>query len=165
MAQFLKIIYIGIFKYFLAAGSIKKGLFGLVSTYYEMVETNGQKILYLHYFVWICGVFYLTKICNWLQFDLYFVANIVEFIDTIIYWFIANILLSKVMHEEVLLAVVLLSKNISYKGLLASFNKINKEFVLKSYKNSNTVAFKMQIYSFFHNAICFKYSVVISEKY
>lgn len=51
MAQFFEAIYISIFKHFLAARSIKKELLRLVSTYYGMIEINGQEMLYLSYII------------------------------------------------------------------------------------------------------------------
>lgn len=75
--------------------------------------------------------------------------DMVKFIDTIICCSIPNLLSSKVIDQEALSVILLLSKNISYKALLASLNKTNKEFALKLYKNSNSITFKMQIHSFF----------------
>lgn len=69
--------------------------------------------------------------------------DMVEFIDTIVYCFIPDILLSKIMNEEILLADVLLSKNISHIAPLASLNKTNNEFAQNLYKNSNVIAFQM----------------------
>lgn len=41
IAQFFKAICTGIFKRLCVVGSTKDGLFGLVSTYFSIVETNG----------------------------------------------------------------------------------------------------------------------------
>lgn len=49
------------------------------------------------------------------------------------------------------MADILIFKNICQKATSASFNKSDKEFALKLYKNNNFVAFKMQIHSFLHN--------------
>ncbi len=43
----------GIFEYLLRARFSNGGLFGLVLTYFETVETNGQGMLHLHCLVWL----------------------------------------------------------------------------------------------------------------
>ncbi len=48
IATFFNEIYTAIFDHFVAAGSIEGRLFGLVSTYFGIVETNGRGILHLH---------------------------------------------------------------------------------------------------------------------
>lgn len=48
VAQFFEAICIRIFKYFLAAESIKSGFLGLLSMYFRIVEINGQKMLYFY---------------------------------------------------------------------------------------------------------------------
>lgn len=51
IACFFEAIYYSIFEYLLAANSKNRGFFDLVSTYFAIVEINGQKILYLHYLI------------------------------------------------------------------------------------------------------------------
>lgn len=49
-----------IFEHLLAAGSKNRKFFGFVSTYFGIVETNSQGILYLHYLVWFCDAFHIS---------------------------------------------------------------------------------------------------------
>ncbi len=51
VAQFFKATCTGIFKCLLAAGFMRGGLIGPVSTYYRTVERNGQGMLHLYYHV------------------------------------------------------------------------------------------------------------------
>ena len=48
VAQFFEATCTGIFKCLFAAGSIKGGLLGLVSTYFGIVNTNSRRMLHLH---------------------------------------------------------------------------------------------------------------------
>lgn len=66
-----------------------------------------------------------------------------KFIKNIIYYYlIVDILLFEYIKQEI---------------LSANLNKTNDVFILKLYKNSNTVASKLQIYSSLHNKIYLKY--------
>lgn len=52
----------------------------------------------------------------------------------------------------------------NHKALLVSLNKIDEEFALKIYKDSNIIASKTQIHSFLHNMTCFKYGIATTRK-
>lgn len=73
-----------------------------------------------------------------------------NFIDTLICCLMTNILVFKNMYQ---------------KAPSTKLNKSDKEFTLKLYKDSNFVAFKMQIHFSLHNVTCFKYGAIISKKY
>lgn len=63
------------------------------------------------------------------------------------------------------MADILVCENMHPKALSATLNKSDKKFsLLKLYKNSNFIASKTQIYSFLHNATCFKYRVAANKK-
>lgn len=49
--HFFETICYSIFKYLLAANSKNREFFSLVSTYFGIIETNSQEILYLYYLV------------------------------------------------------------------------------------------------------------------
>lgn len=51
VAQFFEAICIGIFKHCFATRSIENSLLELVSTYFNIIKTNDQEMLHLHYFV------------------------------------------------------------------------------------------------------------------
>lgn len=63
-----------------------------------------------------------------------------------------------------LIADILLIKKIKKQTLSVSLNKIDKDFAFKLYKNSNVVAFKIQIHFFLYNATCFKYKTATIKK-
>lgn len=75
-----------------------------------------------------------------------------------------NILLTNVIDNETLLINILFFKTIDHKALLIHWYRINKNFALKLYKNSNANIFKIQIHFFFHNIIYFKYNITINKK-
>lgn len=91
----------------------------------------------------------MAELGNRLLSDLEYIADMVNFIDSIICCSMGDILASKNMHQE---------------APLASLNEFNEEFALKLYKNSNFVASKTQ-YSFLHNATYFKYGASANGKY
>lgn len=100
-------------------------------------------MLYLHYLVWLHRVFYLAKLHICLLSNPQYAADIVNFIDTIICYSIADVLSLKVKSQKTLLIDIFLSKNISHEAPSASLNKNSKEFALKLYKDSNAVASKI----------------------
>lgn len=53
VAAFFEATYTNIFSHLFNAGSQKDGLLGPVSTYFWIVETNDQRMLYLYYFIWL----------------------------------------------------------------------------------------------------------------
>lgn len=59
---------------------------------------------------------------------------------------------------------VSIGEDINREALSAKLDKTNEEFVLKLYKDSNTITSRIQIYSFLHNATCFKYKVILTGK-
>lgn len=81
--------------------------------------------MHLHFLVWLQRAFYLAELGSCLLFDLQYAADIVKFIDNIIYYLITDISMTK---------------KISQEALLASLDETDKEFALKLYTNSNAVA-------------------------
>lgn len=64
VACLFEAIYYSIFEYLLAASSEDRRLLGPVSTYFSIVETNSQGILYLHYLIWLQGDFHISQLCD-----------------------------------------------------------------------------------------------------
>lgn len=62
IVRFFKAIYRDIFEYLLAVGSKDEEFFGPISTYFGIVETNGQRILHLHCLIWFCNAFHITQL-------------------------------------------------------------------------------------------------------
>lgn len=67
--------------------------------------------------------------------------------------------------QEISAVDILLPKYISQKTPLASLDKIDTEFALALYKDSNVIASKTLIYSFFYNITYFKYRAAINGRY
>lgn len=76
-----------------------------------------------------------------------YATDIVKFINIIICYSIEDVSLFEIIGQEVLLANMLLFKNISQKALSASLNKTDKALALKLYKDINAIASKIQIHS------------------
>src|SRR6267378_4843118 len=55
VAQFFHHLCVGVFDALLAAGKDRMGIFGEVSNYFGVVETNGRGMLHLHSLVWLAG--------------------------------------------------------------------------------------------------------------
>lgn len=149
MSQFFEATCVTIFKRFLAARSTKSRLLGPVSTYYGIVEINSQRILHLHFFVWLCRAFYLAELRSRLLSDLKYTTDIVNFIDSII---------------RCLMVDISASKNTCQEVPSTSVNKSDQEFALTLYDDSNFVASKTQIHSFSYYATCFKCRATVNRK-
>lgn len=118
--------------------------------YFGIAETNDWGILYLYCLVWLCSIYHLAKLYDWLQSNLIFVAKIVRFIDNIVYYLIADITLSE---------------DIKFEAPSANLDKTDKNFALKFYKDNNTVVSKIQIHSPLYNTICLKYRAIVTKNY
>lgn len=88
--------------------------------------------------------------------------DMLQLINTIISYSLADKSLSENIKQKAPTANVLSSKYISHETASASLNKTDTEFALALYKDSNIIAFKTQVYSSSYNATCFKYGVTIS---
>lgn len=61
IATFLNKTYTANFDHFLVVGSLKGGLFSLISTYFGTVETNRRGMLYLHCLVRLKDIINLSN--------------------------------------------------------------------------------------------------------
>lgn len=84
MSHFFEITCYGIFVHLLAIGPKNRRFFGFISTYFGIVKTNNQGILYLYCLVWLCDVFHITQFRKQLQANCEYAACVIEFIDYII---------------------------------------------------------------------------------
>lgn len=74
----------GIFNHLLRAGSSDGGLFGPISTYFGMVETNGRGILHLHCLVWFKGMSSFSDLRRKIVDEDGFKAWLLSFLDQVI---------------------------------------------------------------------------------
>lgn len=90
-------------------------MLGPLSTYFGTVKTNCQGMLYLHYFIRLRKAHHLSNICDQLKLDAEYAADMVKFIDEIIYYSILE-KRSNVIGDE---------------ALSALSSKTDQEFMLK----------------------------------
>ncbi len=107
----------------------------------------------------------MADLCNCLQSDPQYATDILQFIDTIISYSLADKSLSENIEQEVPAADVLSPKYINHKAPLASLDKTDTEFALGLYRDSNAIPSKTQVYFSLHNATCFKYRAATNGKY
>lgn len=73
-----------IFDHLLAAEFIESGLFGPMSTYFEIVETNRRSILHLYYLVWLTGMTNLFNFWQRICDNPNYLGQLLDFLDHII---------------------------------------------------------------------------------
>lgn len=73
-----------IFDHLLAVEFIESGLFGLMSTYFKIVETNRRDILHLYYLVWLIGMTNLFNFWQRICGNPYYLGQLLDFLDHII---------------------------------------------------------------------------------
>lgn len=64
-----------------------------------------------------------------------------------------------------LIADILEAEKISEKGPSTTLDEINEEFILKLYRDSNTITFRTLVYFSSYNTTCFKYRANLTTKY
>ncbi len=112
--------------------------------------------------MWLHKAFYLADLRSRLQSDPQYTMDMLQFIDTIIFCFLANKSSSENIEQEVPTVDVLLP--VGYEALSASQDKTDAEFALALYRDSNVVASKTQVHSSLYNATCFQYGADVSGK-
>lgn len=142
VARFFETTCCGIFEHLMAAGSKDGGLLGPVSTYFGIVETNGQGMLHLYCLVWLRDVFHISKLRDRLQTDSEYAARVVEFVNCIIRY-------SIVLEDK--------TRVPKFEAPSASLDEWDSSFALKLDVDSNAMAMRYQMYSSIHNATCYKY--------
>ncbi len=147
IATFFNKTYTAIFDHLLAAESIEGGLFGLVSTYFGIMETNGRGMLLPHCLIWLTGTTNLSNFRQKIRGDPSYLGQLLHFLDHII--------------------TTSLSVHFSDR-FLAQDPGLDKFTPLPTTENihvfcailtadSNKVASKVQMHSPSHNASCYKY--------
>ncbi len=84
IAAFFNETCTAIFDYHLVVGSIEGGLFGLVSTYFKIVETNRRGIFHLHCLVWLIGMTNLSNFWQKIPSNPSYLGRLLYFLDHII---------------------------------------------------------------------------------
>lgn len=86
-----------------------------MSTYFRMIKTNNQRMLYLHCLLWLEKAHYLSSIYEQLQLNAKYAMDMVKFIDKIIY--------CSILKEG--------SDVVGDEDLSALGNRIDQDFMLK----------------------------------
>ena len=146
VAQFFHQICTGVFNVLLAAGTNQPGIFGQVSNYFGVVETNGRGMLHLHSLVWLAGNLEFCNLRSRLQSDAVFAARMIHYLKSVI-------------KCSVDLAVENL-ENLRSQLQPPSARKpeTDSAFVHQLNCDSNAVASKQQMHSKNHTRTCFKYA-------
>lgn len=64
-----------------AVGEIERELLGPISKYFAMVETNGRRMLHLHYLVWWRGALHLATLHSQIQDNYEFRQKLLLFLE------------------------------------------------------------------------------------
>ncbi|KAI1829024.1 hypothetical protein DTO027I6_10052 [Penicillium roqueforti] len=145
VAQFFHHTCKGILDGLLRSESGGIGIFGDVSNYFGVVETNGRGMLHLHTLVWVRGNLRFTTMREQVLSDSGFAARMIRYLETII---VQSVDESKPDNHEGC------SLNIPSS---ASGAQSDQQFLQASADDANFVARKKQIHSRHHSATCFKY--------
>ena len=84
VAQFFHQICTGVFGALLAAGINQAGIFGQVSNYFGIMETNGRGMLHLHCLVWLAGNLEFHNLREQLQSNPIFTAKVIHYLKSVI---------------------------------------------------------------------------------
>lgn len=142
IANFFHKTYRGNFNYLFRVRSSNSGLFGTVSAYFGIVETNGRGILYFYCLVWLKRMSSSFNLHKRIVDEDGFKTWLLSSLDQVI-----RCKLTPVDTNQVLLEVKL--------SVLAINN--TSVFALQLKDDANLIASRVQIHSWTHNATYFKY--------
>jgi hypothetical protein len=146
VAQFFHHICTGVFDALLAAGKGRTGIFGEVSNYFGVVETNGRGMLHLHSLIWLTGNLEFFALRDRLQSDPVFAGRMIRYLSSVIKCSIETFTgdLGDVPAPTLTPS--------------ARDPESDSAFGTRLHRDANAVAFKRQMHSENHNATCFKYA-------
>ncbi len=148
IATFFNQTCTAIFDHLLAAGSIEGELFGPVSTYFGIVETNGRGMLHLHCLVWLTRMTNLSNFRQRICGNPSYLGRLLHFLDHIITTSLSvhssNLSLAQDPGQDEFTPLPTTEHIDAFRATLVA--------------DSNKVASKVQMHSPSHNASCYKYS-------
>ena len=153
VAQFFHQICTSVFNALLAAGTSRTGIFGQISNYFGVVETNGRGMLHLHCLIWLAGNLEFRNLRDRLQNDADFASRMIRYLKSIIR---CSVDLAA-EHLEILAAQL--------EPPSAKDPESDSAFIHRLHCDSNAVASKRQMHSKNHSRTCFKYSKNGSREY
>src|SRR5436309_10702404 len=143
IAVFFHKVCTGILEALVSPGEGEIGIFGEVSTYFGVVETNGRGMLHLHCLVWLAGNLDFFDLREKMLNDAEFASQMIDHLDSII--------------SECIDACE--SENSPSPTSMPSQDfESDQDYVHALRRYGNEVASKRQIHSGNHNSTCFKYS-------
>ena len=146
VAQFFHHICAGVFDALLAAGKGRTGIFGEVSNYFGVVETNGRGMLHLHALIWLTGNLEFFTLRDRLLSDPVFAGRMVRYIASVIK---CSIDAFTDDHAD----APSRTQTPAARG-----PESDSSFGSLLLRDANEVASKRQIHSESHNPTCFKYA-------
>ena len=144
IAGFFHKVCTGVLEALISPAEGEIGIFGEVSTYFGVVETNGRGMLHLHCLVWLAGNLDFFNLREKMLNDPEFAHRMMDYLDSIIS--------ERFDPCE--------SNDGSDEMSLPSTGEFatDQEYVDALYRYGNAVASKRQMHSQNHNSTCFKYS-------
>lgn len=143
IAKFFDSICKAIFNALVNPDGGEMGIFGHVSTYFGVVETNGHGMLHFHCLVWLTGNVDFFNLRHKMLHDPAFADRMLEYLDTIILECVRPYEPPENQQSSSIPSTIDFNDDHSYTDAL--------------YKYGNTVAAKRQMHSQNHNPTCFKY--------
>lgn len=120
------------------------GIFGDVSNYFGVVESNGRGMLHLHTLVWLRGNLGFSQLRDRILTDRDFAGRMIAYLESIIV---------HSLHGPVSTA----QETTSGTPPSPTAPELDSEFADKLFLDSNSVAHARQLHSKRHTATCFKY--------
>jgi hypothetical protein len=118
-------------------------IFGEVSTYFGVVETNGRGMLHLHCLVWLAGNLDFFNLREKMLSDPEFACQMIDYLDSII--------------SECIDPCENDNRSDGVPRPLIHDFESDQEYVEELYRYGNAMASKRQIHSPNHNSTCFKH--------
>jgi hypothetical protein len=144
IAVFFHKVCTGILEALISPGEGEIGIFGEVSTYFGVVETNGRGMLHLHCLVWLVGNLNFFDLRGKMLNDPEFARQMIDYLESII--------------SERIDAYESDDRPNPISVPSDQDFEIDQAYVDALRRYGNAVASKRQIHSENHNSTCFKYS-------
>ena len=144
IAVFFHKVCTGILEALISPGEGIIGIFGEVSSYFGVVETNGRGMLHLHCLVWLAGNLDFFDLRGKILNDPEFAHQMIHYLESII--------------SEHIDAYESDDRPDPMPAPSTQDFETDQAYIDALQRYSNTVASKRQMHSVNHNCICFKYS-------
>ena len=144
IAVFFHKVCTGVLEALISPAEGEIGIFGEVSTYFGVVETNGRGMLYLHCLIWLVGNLDFFDLRGKLLNDPEFARQMIDYLESII--------------SEHIDAYETDERSDPMSFSSTQDFETDEAYVDALQRYGNEVASKRQMHSESHNSTCFKYS-------